>query len=190
MKRVCSSAILVGVIASFVQPIFLHATRNSRLENVIARREGERELQNRSSVVIPVKFSRPTFPPTNRSGGQVDGKERPYYTPHPPLPLALHRCLCRLLFLLSPPGFSAFSAIAVVTTSYHLGRLSSPILRSWILLVQAAHFAPALTSSSEWLRPGRWQHPYRYLSTRILTATGCWSIILGVRIFRWSDRQV
>lgn len=24
-------------------------------------------------VVIPVKFSRPTFPPTNRSGGQVDG---------------------------------------------------------------------------------------------------------------------
>lgn len=73
--------------------------------------------------------------------------EAPYYTPHPPLPLGLHRCLHHLLFLLSPPGFSAFSAIAIVTTSCHLGRLSSPILRSWILLVQAAHFAPALTSS-------------------------------------------
>lgn len=120
-------------------PLFFALERNSRLENVIAkeREEKERELRNRSSVVISVKFSRPTFPPTNRSGGQVDGKERHRITRLIlPFLLLFARCLHRLLLLLSPPGFSAFSAIAVVTTSCHLGRLSSPIPRSWILLVR------------------------------------------------------
>lgn len=77
--------------------------------------------------------------------------EAQYYTPHPlPPPLTPHRCLHRLLFLLSPPGFSAFSAIAVVTTSCRLGRLSSPILRSWILLVQSC----TLCACSHFLRGG------------------------------------
>lgn len=70
--------------------------------------------------------------------------EAQYYTPHPlPPPLTPHRCLHRLLFLLSPPGFSAFSAIAVVTTSCRLGRFCDPGSFSR----KVAHFAPALTSS-------------------------------------------
>lgn len=146
------------------------ATWNSRLENVIARRERERIAESfecgnpREILETDVSANESIWRTSRRQG------EAPYYTPHPPLPLPLHRCLHRLLFLLSPPGFSAFSAIAVVTTSCRLGRLSSrfcdPEFSSCKLhTLRLLHF----------LRGGwPWQMaaPLSLSFTRILTATG------------------
>jgi len=114
MKGVFVFYIFISIITfSIHSPHFSSrskAIRNFRLENVIARREGERELQNRSSVVIPMKFSRPTFPPTNRSGEQVDGKERHRIT----------RLILPLLLLFTVTSTTSFSS------SYLLVSLLSP----------------------------------------------------------------
>lgn len=98
--------------------------------NVTARRAGERESQNHSSgnpreiLETDVSANESIWRTSRRQG------EAPYYTPHPTPLRALRHCLLHLLFLLSPSGSSAFSAIVVVTAFYHLGRLSSPIPRS------------------------------------------------------------
>lgn len=127
----CCSRELVSIIASSIQLFFAFerlfegTTRISRLEEgkVIARRADESESQNRSSgnpreiLETDVSANESIWRTSRRQG------EAPYYTPHPTPPRALRHCLLHLLFLLSPSGSSAFSAIVVVTAFCHLGWL-------------------------------------------------------------------
>lgn len=122
-------------------------------------------------MVISVKFSGPSFrqridlADTSRRQGEVP------YTPHPSS--RAFATIALLLFLLSPPGFSAFSAIAsVVTASCHFDRHSRRRFRDPFRA--AAGSALARTSS---LRSG-WDLPdgstLIIIHPRARIMTGCW----------------
>lgn len=111
--------------------------------------------------------------------------EAQYYTPHPLPPSSCSSPLP------PPPPFPPLTSWFLCFLRH---RRRNDFLPSWPTLVADSaildpsraklHTLRLLSLPPGWLRSGRWQHPYRYPSTRILTATGCWSIILGVRIFR------
>lgn len=147
--------------------------------NVTARWES----QNRSSgnpreiLETDVSANESIWRTSRRQG------EAPYYTPHSTPPRALRHRLLHLLFLLSPSGSSASSAIVVVTAFCHLSRLSSPIPRSLNPPRAAARSASARTSS-----PQGWDlsdgSTLIVILSRALYNDRMLGIILGVRIFR------
>lgn len=111
---------------------------------------------------MPVKFSRPTFPPTNRSGGQVDGKEKHRIT----------RLILPLLVL-----FATIASSISFSFSHFLVPLLSPAIvivtgflpsRSALVaaVLECSSCSCALCACSRFLpsrvRCVRWQHPYRY----------------------------
>lgn len=192
----CLPPHLLHRVIALIRPtfVFLHVrTSRSRRTSakfsirdiVIARSErGGRAGTNRGivRVVIPVKFSRPTFPPTNRSGGQVDGKERYRITRliHP-LPVL-------------PPGSPRLVLAIVASSTSASSSRSPPSSLTSCFLCFLRHrrrngFLPSRADSRRrfrspgscsctlcacsslpargWPSPARWQHLYRYPASHL-----------------------